>query len=29
VLTAAVEFLYLTWSEDFGDLWVMDVDENQ
>jgi len=20
------EFLYFTWSEDFGDLWVMDVD---
>jgi Tol biopolymer transport system component len=22
------EFLYFTWSEDHGDLWVMDVDKN-
>jgi tricorn protease-like protein len=23
------EFLYFTWSEDHGDLWVMDVDQGQ
>jgi len=22
------EFLYFTWSEDHGDLWVMDVDKD-
>lgn len=23
------EFLYFTWNEDVGDLWVMDVDKSQ
>jgi len=23
------KFLYFTWSEDFGDLWVMDMDGGQ
>jgi Tol biopolymer transport system component len=23
------EYLYFTWSEDFGDLWVMDVDQGE
>ncbi len=23
------EFLYFTWNEDHGDLWMMDVDQSQ